>query len=80
MRSGDTDSLPPFPPSPSNMPRREHLPTVEASICYWEAVRVRALRTGDDDRAKTATGLKRSYEEARRELATRSKTGQRPIG
>jgi len=80
MRTGDTGSLPPFPPSPSDVPRRQHLPTVEASIHYWEAVRVRALRTGDHDLAETATGLKLSYEDARRELTTRGGTGPRPIG
>ncbi len=80
MRPGDTDSLPPFPPSPSDIPRREHLPTVEASIRYWDAIRVRALRAGDHGLAETATGLKLSYEEARRELTTRRKTGPPPVG
>jgi len=80
MQSGDTDSLPPFPPSPSDIPRRKHLPTVEASIRYWEAVRVRALRAGDQGPAETATGLRLSYEDARRELTTRGKTGPRPVG
>jgi hypothetical protein len=80
MRSGDTDGLPPFPPSPSSVPRRDHLPTVEASIRYWDAVRVRALRSGDDDRVRTATALKLSYEEAHRELTARGKTNRPPIG
>jgi len=79
MRSGDTEGLPAYPPSPTGVLRREHQPTVEACIRYWEAIRVRALRAGDHARAETADGLKLSYEEARRELMTPTGTGPGPM-
>jgi len=46
----------------------EHLPTIEASIRYWEAVRVQAIRSHDIGLEWTAMGLKLSYELARFEL------------
>jgi hypothetical protein len=44
------------------------LPTVEASLCYWEAVHSRAVADDDPDVERTAAGLWLSYEAARREL------------
>jgi hypothetical protein len=46
----------------------KHVPTVEASIQYWEAVRVRAIRAGDLALEITAFGLRSSYEQAHQEL------------
>jgi hypothetical protein len=46
----------------------EHLPTVEASIRYWEAVRVQACRAGQPELELTAMALRCSYEQARQEL------------
>jgi hypothetical protein len=46
----------------------EHPPTVEASIDYWEAIRVCALQPGDHGLEQTAAGLRLSYGSARREL------------
>jgi len=46
----------------------EHLPTVEASIRYWEAVRVQALEARQPALEWTAMALRDSYEQARREL------------
>jgi hypothetical protein len=46
----------------------EHLPTVEASIRYWEAMRVLAISKRDHARERTAMGLRRSYEAARAAL------------
>jgi hypothetical protein len=44
------------------------LPTLEASLRYWEAVRSRAVADDDHDVERTAAGLWLSYEVARREL------------
>jgi len=44
------------------------LPTIEASLCYWQSVRSRAVADHEPDVARTATGLWLSYEAARREL------------
>jgi hypothetical protein len=44
------------------------LPTVEASLRYWEAVHSRAVADDDHDVERTAAGLWLSYEAARREL------------
>ena len=68
MQNRDLDSLPPFPVTPPGVPRLGHLPTVEASLRYWEAVHSRAVAEDDPDVARTATGLWLSYEAARREL------------
>jgi hypothetical protein len=46
----------------------QHLPTVEASIRYWEAIRLEAAHQNDFARQRTAGGLRLSYEAARREL------------
>lgn len=61
-------ALPNFPGSPEGIPRMEHPPTVEASIRYWEAVRVYAIRVTDSALARTALGLRSEYEDAWREL------------
>jgi hypothetical protein len=51
----------------------EHLPTVEASIRYWEAIRVLAIRARDDQLERIATGLSLSYGAARLELTKRQR-------
>ena len=45
MEDKGNERLPQFPSSPDGVSRMEHLPTVEASIRYWEAVRVDAIET-----------------------------------
>ena len=47
MPARDVERLPPFPQPPAGVARLEHLPTVEASIRYWEAIRVQAIRSRD---------------------------------
>jgi hypothetical protein len=49
----------------------EHLPTVEASIRYWEAVRLQAIRARNDRLVRTALSLRLAYEAARAQLTTR---------
>ena len=68
MQNRDLDSLPPFPETPRGVPRLGHLPTVEASLRFWEAVHSRAVADDDPDVERTAAGLWLSYEAARREL------------
>ena len=68
MQNRDLKSLPPYPETPRGVPRWGHLPTIEASLCYWQSVRSRAVADHDPDVARTATGLWLSYEAARREL------------
>ena len=68
MQNQDPNSLPPFPVTPRGVPRLGHLPTVEASLRYWEAVHSRAVADDDPDLERTAAGLWLSYEAARREL------------
>jgi hypothetical protein len=60
--------LPPFPVAPPGVPRMQHLPTVEASLEYWEAVRARAIRSLNRRLERTAAGLRYSYEAARAAL------------
>jgi hypothetical protein len=62
------ERLPHFPSAPDGLARMEHLPTVEASIRYWEAVRVHALETRQPALEWTAMALQDSYEQARQEL------------
>jgi hypothetical protein len=59
---------PQFPSSPEGIARLEHLPTVEASIRYWEAVRVHAIEARQPTLECTAMALQDSYEQARQEL------------
>ena len=66
-KQGD-ERLPQFPSSPDGIARMEHLPTVEASIRYWEAVRVYAIETRQPALELTAVGLRSSYEQALQEL------------
>lgn len=68
---------PPYPQPPPEINRLDHLPTVEASVRYWEAVRVRAIRSGDQHLERTATGLRLSYEAARQVLLKASPTPRR---
>jgi hypothetical protein len=75
MPGRDVEGLPSFPQPPPGTPRMEHLPTVEASIRYWEAVRDRAIRARDHARELTAMGLRRSYEAA---LAALTKAKAQP--
>jgi hypothetical protein len=60
--------LPPYPHPPPKIARLDHLPTVEASIRYWEAIEIRAARVNDYALWRTAAGLRLSYEAARLEL------------
>jgi hypothetical protein len=69
VQTESSKTLPAFPPSPAGVARLKHLPTIEASIRYWEAVSERAWESGDDSLLETANGLKACYEEARAELA-----------
>jgi hypothetical protein len=68
MKHKGNDGLPQFPSTPDGVGRKEHLPTVEACIRYWEAVRVNAIRTRERSVELTATALRSSYEQARQEL------------
>ena len=68
MQDRELNGLPPFPVAPRGVPRWGHLPTIEASLRYWQTVRSRAVADHDPDLARTAAGLWHSYEAARREL------------
>jgi hypothetical protein len=68
MQYEGNKGLPRFPSTPDGVARKEHLPTVEACVLYWEAVQVNALRTGESARELTAMALRSSYEQARQEL------------
>ena len=68
MQNQGLNSLPPFPATPRGVPRLKHLPTIEASLRYWQSVRSRAVADDDPDVARTAAGLWLSYEAARQEL------------
>jgi hypothetical protein len=54
-----------FPAAPAGVDRMEHLPTVEARIRYWNAVRRHAIRTSNLGLELTARNLQTAYEEAR---------------
>ncbi len=62
------DSLPPFPSSPEGVGRMEHLPTVEACIRYWEAMRVYAIQAQNPALEWTDRSLRSSYEHAHEQL------------
>jgi hypothetical protein len=68
MPTGGVESCPPYPQPPSGVARLDHLPAVEARVRYWEAVRVRAIRSRNHGLERTATGLRLSYEAARQFL------------
>jgi hypothetical protein len=59
----------------------QHLPTVEASIRYWDAISHEAAEDKDPARQQTATALKLTYESARRELLRSGRAHERgPAG
>ena len=68
MENDGNEHLPQFPAPPDGIARMEHLPTVEASIRYWDAVRLHAIRVHEPALELTAMALRDSYEQARREL------------
>ena len=68
MEDNGNERLPEFPYAPDGIARMEHLPTVEASIRYWEAVRVLAIETQQPALEWTAMALQDSYEQARQKL------------
>ncbi len=80
MEDAGNDRLPEFPRSPDGIARLQHLPTVEASIRYWEAVRLHAIRVREPVLELTAMGLRSSYEQALQELtnAERSQKANAP--
>jgi hypothetical protein len=61
-------ALPQFPSTPDGLARLEHLPTVEACIRYWEAVRIHAIQKRSPALERTAMSLRATYEHARQEL------------
>ena len=67
MSTEAVESLP-YPQPPPGLARQDHLPTVEASIVFWEAVRDGAIRADNLDLERTAEGLRLSYEAARQAL------------
>jgi hypothetical protein len=78
MSFKDAKGLPPYPVPPPGVSRLAHLPTVEASIRYWEAVETRARQFNDHALARTAAGLKSTYESARFSLSKLPKNGAKP--
>ena len=68
MPTEGVGGYPLYPEPPPGIARLHHLPTVEASIRYWEAVRVRAIRSRNPELERTAMGLRLSYEGARKML------------
>ena len=77
MEDDGNERLPQFPSSPDGIARMEHLPTVEASIRYWEAVRIHAIRVGEPALELTAIGLRSSYEKVRQELTNAERSQKR---
>ena len=69
MEDNGNERLPQFPSAPDGIARMEHLPTVEASIRYWEAVRVHAIEACQPALECTAMALQDSYEQARQKLS-----------
>jgi hypothetical protein len=68
VKDHSNGDLPPFPSSPEGVARMEHMPTIEACIRYWEAIRSHAIQTRDPALEFIAIGLRAAYEEARHEL------------
>jgi hypothetical protein len=68
MPTAGVGGHPLYPEPPPGIDRLHHLPTVEASIGYWEAVRLRAIRSRNPELERTAMGLRLSYEAARNRL------------
>ena len=77
MSAKEIEGLPPYPQPPPGVSRLDHLPTVEASIRYWEAIRGHAIKTENRDLEQSAASLRLSYEAARRELLKARKTTNR---
>jgi hypothetical protein len=70
MSSQDVEGYPQYPSPPPGTSRRDHLPTVEASIRYWKAIETRAAETHDRALMRTAAGLRLSYEAIRNKLGS----------
>jgi hypothetical protein len=77
MQDHNLNGLPPYPSPPLGVLRSQHMPTIEASISYWESVRARALAEGDHNLVRTATGLRLSHEAARQERLKAGRTADR---
>jgi len=77
MSSKEVEGYPQYPNPPPGTSRLDHLPTVEASIRYWEAIGARATETDDRAVMKTAAGLKLSYEAVRNALLNAANTPKR---
>ena len=78
MPARGTESDPEYPEPPPGVARMDHPATVEASIRYWEAIRLRAIKANDPGLERTATALKNAYEAARRGPIKGRKTRGRP--
>ncbi len=76
MENVGDGALPQFPAPPDGVARMEHLPTVEASIRYWEAVRVHASRTRQPQLEWTAMALRDSYMQVREALTNAEQSQQ----
>ena len=59
------------PTPPPGVHWRHHWPTIEAGIRHWAAVEAKAIARREYDLARTAAGLRMSYEDALRELGDR---------
>jgi hypothetical protein len=70
MSTEAVESHPAYAQPPPGYARLDHLPTVEAGIHYWEAVRDGAIQSCNPDLERTAEGLRLSYEAARQALMT----------
>lgn len=75
MSYKEAGGLPPYPQPPPQIARLDHLPTVEASIRYWEAIEARAARASNYALKQTAAGLRLSYEAARLKLLKAASAG-----
>jgi hypothetical protein len=76
MEATDDEGLPLFPASPEGVPRMNHLPTVKASIHYWDAVRARASSLDDLPRYRVAAALIETYEAAHQELVNAGRAAE----
>ena len=68
MEDKGNERQPQFPSSPVGIARLEHLPTVEASIRYWEAIRELAISARQPALEWIAMGLRESYQQVRQKL------------
>lgn len=76
----DDVSRPPFPVPPDGIARVDHLPTVEAGIAYWDAVRHKAVQASDPRLTQTALSLRAVYQDARDELKRAETQPKRTTG